>query len=491
MKSRIKRAVWITLVTVILTNCTKNTTSLPEDVAQNIQKRIEYGINGAIAIGIVDENGTRYYNFGTRDSSGSQVNEHTIFEIGSISKTFTATLLADQVLKGNLNLEDPINQFLPDSVKVPVLGTREITLGNLSDHTSGLPPMPANFTPANPSNPFADFTVQQLYEFISTYTPIREVGSEGEYSNLAAGLLGHILALQAGKSYEEILADVITTPLGMGETKITLDEIMKKNLAEGRDDFGRSAKNWDIPTLPGAGAIRSSTSDMIKYLSSHLSYTESHLRSSFDLTYQKRHEILKYPREGQIGVGLGWLFFPSSNNEIFWHTGGTGGYKTFTGFDRTSGKGVVVLSTGSRPTEIGLYLLDTAKSLNEVKRVLANDLRKEIDLNGVNSANKYFEDNVINNLNEYDYNEDRINVLGYAYLSNNNLDASLAILKINVRLFPEAWNTYDSYGQVLKEKGLLEESLKNYSKSVELNPENQYGLKIIAELERELGINKN
>jgi CubicO group peptidase (beta-lactamase class C family) len=204
MGSYLNRSIWLTVITIVFSSCSTQTDSLPDDVVQNIEKRIEYRLNGAIAIGIIDQNGIRYYNFGSRDSLGAEVNEHTIFEIGSISKTFTTTLLADQAINGDLKLDDPINKLLPDHVEVPVLGKQPITLGHLSDHTSGLPNLPGNLKPANPKNPFADYSPSQMYEFISSYTPTQEVGATFEYSNLAFGLLGHVLALHVGKTYEDL-----------------------------------------------------------------------------------------------------------------------------------------------------------------------------------------------------------------------------------------------------------------------------------------------
>ncbi len=487
MKSYLNPLIWLVLITVSFTNCSTQVAPLPDDVIQNIQKRIEYGLNGAIAIGIIDQDGTRYYNFGSRDSFGTEVNEHSIFEIGSISKTFTATILADQVLHGGLAVDDPINDLLPDSVRVPVLGNQQITLGHLSDHTSGLPRMPLNFSPANPTNPFADYTEPQLYEFVSSYTPIREVGAEFEYSNLAVGLLGHALSLHAGKNYEELLSEVITVPLGMSETSITLDEQMKRNLAVGQDEFGQSTENWDFATLAGAGAIRSSTSDMMKYLSAQLGMTQTPLKPVLELTQQKRHE--NYPvGEGDdpVGVGLGWIIVEKGETDTYWHNGGTGGYRTYTCFNKSMQKGVVVLATGDDPSDIGAYLM-YSDSLKEVKRSMSTELARRIGSGGPEEAKAFFEDSVIMNLEEYIYGSFPLNRLSRKYLA-ENVDAAIAIFEINIRLFPDAWNTYDGYGEALRKKGRLEESLESYYKSVELNPENQNGLNSIAELEAEMGI---
>lgn len=490
MKSYLKLSICLTVITIVFTTCSTQTNPLPDDVTQNIQKRIEYGLNGAIAIGVIDQDGIRYYNFGSRNSSGAEVNEHSIFEIGSISKTFTATLLADQVLHGELAVDDPVNGLLPNGHRVPVLGNQQITLGHLSDHTSGLPRMPLNFSPVNPNNPFADYTDSQMYEFLSGYTPIREVGAEFEYSNLAVGLLGHALSLHAGKSYEELLREVITVPLGMNETKITFDEQMKNNLAVGQDEFGLSTENWDFTTLAGAGAIRSSTSDMMKYLSAQLGITQTPLKPVLELTQQKRHE--NYPvRAGDdpVGMGLGWIIASKGESDNHWHNGGTGGYRTYICFNKSMQKGVVVLATGDDPSDIGAYLM-YSDSLKVPKRSLSTELAQKIDLQGVESAKTFFKDSVINNLEEFSYGSYPLNRLGYSYLNKNSIDASFAVFEINMVIFPDSWNVYDSYAEALRRIGRLQESYENYQKSVELNPQNQGGLNAITELEEELAINR-
>ncbi|WP_425636522.1 serine hydrolase [Algoriphagus yeomjeoni] len=487
MKSKLNRSIWLVIITIVFTNCSTQTDPLPDDVTQNIQKRIEYGLNGAIAIGIIDQDGIRYYNFGSRDSFGAEVNEHSIFEIGSISKTFTATLLADQALNGDLKLDDPINELLPDRIKIPVLGKQKITLGHLSDHTSGLPNMPGNFKPANPKNPFADYTPPQMYEFISNYTPTREVGTNFEYSNLAFGLLGHALSLHVGKTYEDLVSEVITGPLGMNETKTTFDEQMIKNLAVGKNEFGQSTENWNFSTLAGAGGIRSSTADMIKYLSAQLGFTQTPLMQAFELTHHKRHEKYLVRRgDNPLGMGLGWIIATNSDGNNYWHGGSTGGYTSYIGFNKTMQKGVVVLATGYDPSDIGAYLM-YSDSLKEIKRSLSTELALKIDLVGPEKAKAFFEDSVINNLQEFSYGSFPLNRLGRIYLK-ENIDASIAIFEINIKLFPNDWNAYNNYGEALRKKGRLEESLESYQKSVQLNPENQTALNSVTELEEEMGI---
>ncbi len=325
--------------------------TFPEDVKESIEKRIENETNPSIAIGIIDANGTKYFNFGKTRADGMLVNEHTIYEIGSISKVFTAILLAQQVLDGKVHLDDPINSYLPSEVVVPVQGSDEITLGSLSDHTSGLPRMPDNFAPANPNNPFADYSVEQMYSFISTYQPTREVGAAYEYSNLAQGLLGHILSIHAGLPYEQLMINNMAAPLGMKETKIALDQTLQDHLAVGHAN-GAEVENWDIPTLAGAGAIRSSTADMLTFLSANLGYTETTLQPAMEMTHKPRHD-----KAGGMKVGLGWHIKAGAEGDVIWHNGGTGGYRAFAGFVKESGKGVVVL-TNANDHEFFLTVVD-------------------------------------------------------------------------------------------------------------------------------------
>src|SRR5690606_20873579 len=146
---------------------------------------------------------------------------------------FTGLLLADKVIRNEMKLDDPIQQYLPEGVKAPTRNGTAITLVNLANHTSSLPRMPDNFAPADPANPFADYSEKQLYDFLTRYTLPRDIGSQYEYSNYAVGLLGHILATQSGKSYEQLMSDVIATPLGLKNTRLILTPDMKKNLEIG------------------------------------------------------------------------------------------------------------------------------------------------------------------------------------------------------------------------------------------------------------------
>ena len=351
-------ALGILVTTQIQSQDVRSTKELPAEVVEAIEKRIANDYLPSIAIALIDSTGTYYFNFGKTEADGSKVDQNTVYEIGSISKVFTGILLAQQVLDNDLSMEDKINDLLPDGLVVLVKGDNKITLGNLTDHTSGLPRMPNNITPANPNNPYADYTVSQMYAFIANYQPIREVGSQYEYSNLAQGLLGHLLAMNKNTSYEKLMIAYIAEPLGMYDTRIELSERMKEHLALGHRR-GQVVDNWDIPTLAGAGAIRSSTSDMAKFISANLGYVHSPITEAMNLSHEIRHD-----KAGGMSVAMGWHIKKGKDHDIYWHNGATGGYTSFAGFVKEKGIGVVLLTNSSQSSDdIGFHLLDASAPL--------------------------------------------------------------------------------------------------------------------------------
>ena len=176
-----------------------------------------------MAVGIVDELDSRVVCCGKLETgSDAEVNGDTLFELCSITKTFTAVLLQDMVERGEMKLNDPVALYLPASVKMPERFGRKITLRHLATHTSGLPREPDNLAPDRMERLHADYTVEELYEFLSTYKLTRLPGTSFGYSNLGAGLLGHVIALRAGAGYETLVRGRIARPLKMDSTCITL-----------------------------------------------------------------------------------------------------------------------------------------------------------------------------------------------------------------------------------------------------------------------------
>ena len=336
--------------------------------------------------------------------------------------------------------------------------------------------MPGNLSPANPANPYADYSVEQLYEFISGYQLTRNIGAEYEYSNLAQGLLGQILALVNKKSYEELVIEKISKPLQMEETKITLDKTMKKNLAIGHRN-GIEVENWDIPTLAGAGAIRSSVHDMLKFLAANLGMNDHPIFAAMQLSHQIRHH-----KAGSMRLGLGWHIAEGLEGDILWHNGGTGGYRAFAGFVKETKQGVVVLTNSTEGVDdIGFFLLDSGSRLRTFKPHIAAEVRKAIDERNVEEAVTLYHSLRTNFPDKYDFGETEMNALGYYYLD-RDLSAALAIFKLNEAAYPNSFNVYDSHGEALMKDGQTELAIEKYRKSLELNPGNTNGIKMLKKM---------
>lgn len=328
---------------------------ITQELDANIRARIDNEYNVGIIVGVIDRNGKRYRAYGeTVYGSGVPPNENTVFEIGSITKVFTSILLADMVRSGEVQLDEPIEYSLPEGVTAPARNGHSITLYNLATHTSGLPRLPSDFAPADANNPYADYTLDQMYDFLSSYTLTRDIGSRYEYSNYGVGLLGNLLARHMGMQYEAAILKRVVGVLGMEDTRITLSADIKERLAPGHGGT-IVVPNWDIPALAGAGALRSTANDMLTFLAANTGLTATSLQAALEMTHESRVET----SSPSMLVGLGWHIRVTDELEIVWHNGGTGGYRSFIGFVRGGPAGVVVLTNSNRSVDdIGFHLLD-------------------------------------------------------------------------------------------------------------------------------------
>jgi serine-type D-Ala-D-Ala carboxypeptidase/endopeptidase len=309
-----------------------------------------------IVMGLVDAAGERFLAAGATAPGGNVAPDaDTVFEIGSITKVFTSLVLADMAGRGEVKLDDPVVKFLPATVKVPERDGRQITLIDLSTQVSGLPRMPDNFKPADMGDPYADYGPPQLYEFLSRCQIPRAIGEKYEYSNLGVGLLGHALALKAGMSYEELVRRRVLEPLGMSDTAIVLPERLKARLAAGTGPNLSPVKNWSFDAIAGAGALRSTARDMVKFLTAAMGLRETPLRGAFD-------QMLKTERPTgvpDLEIAMAWHIWKKYGTEIVWHNGGTGGYRSFAGFDPAKKAGVVVLcNTSFGVDDLGCHALE-------------------------------------------------------------------------------------------------------------------------------------
>ena len=311
-----------------------------------------------IVVGVIDASGRRIVSHGVRAKGDTRpLDGDTVFEIGSMTKVFTSLILADMVRKGEVKLDDPLQKYLPANVHVPERGGKQITLVDLATHTSALPSLPTNFKPKAAENPYADYTLDQLWTYLNGYALTRDIGVQYAYSNMAVGLLGLALTRRAGAAdYETLVRTRVLRPLGLKDTAIALTPSMKARLATGHTATLSPTANWDLPVFAGAGALRSTANDMLAFLAAELGFRDTPLKAAMVDEYT----LVRRKAGGPMDVALGWHIAKFSTGEVIWHNGGTGGYRTYFGFDPKLRIGAVVLTNAATQAggdDIGMHLL--------------------------------------------------------------------------------------------------------------------------------------
>lgn len=326
-------------------------------VQASIRTRVDYAYNPGIVVGMVNADGRAFFSYGqTAYDSGVLPDEHTLYEIGSVTKVFTATLLAEMVARGEVQLGDPVESLLPAAVSVPSRNGIQISLEHLATHSSGLPGNPP-LDMADPVNPFAAFSEQDLYDFLATYVLPRDPGSAYEYSNLGAGLLGHALAHRLQLNYEDALRARILEPLGLTNTTITLTPEQAARRVPGYSGVVPRPP-FQMDALAGAGVLLSTVDDLLTFLEYQLGLRPTALASVLQATQTGR-----FPTpDPTLQFGLGWQVISSGPIHLIMHDGATMGQTAFVAFNPGTGTGVVVLTNArfneyANISDIGLRLL--------------------------------------------------------------------------------------------------------------------------------------
>lgn len=310
-----------------------------------------------LCIGVWKAGQSFIYNYGeTAKGNKNLPDSYTLFEIGSITKTFTATLLAYYSLVHKISLQDPITKYLPDSV-ASNKSLAGITVEMLSNHTSGLPSVPANIYQGNADdrlNPYKMYSRHLLFSYLKQCTPDAKPGEQYAYSNLAVGLLGVILEGVSGQPYEQMVKTVICKPLGMMNTVQHITPTLEKEVVAVYDRQGQQVSLWDFDALAAAGCLKSSMHDMLLYAKANMHDAKEEPYKAMQLTHIVTTEKI-------LRVGLGWHYTRDKESHTIWHNGGTGGSSSFLAFNADKNIAVVVLSNCEETVDdAGKELLDLA-----------------------------------------------------------------------------------------------------------------------------------
>lgn len=351
----------VVLITLIIAIASGSSSAANAELEKVLKHKVETEkLSVGIAVAIIENGQVSFINVGVANKETAQeIDQNTLFEIGSVSKVMTSTALATFVDEGTLKLSDPVQNYLPKSVKLPMKNDKAITFESLASHRSGLPRLPSNMQFSNPLNPYVDYTTEMMYEFLNQYTLPREVGESPEYSNLAVGLLGHTLAKIDDMNYEQMLMQRVLKPLKMKDTFVNVPKSALTRRSKGHNGNLETTDYWQLPAMAGAGAVVSDATDMALYLKANMQ--QNKLASAIKLTHQPTAEFGNSLTE----VGLGWIIQGTADGDVYMHNGQTGGFASFIGFNPTSHKGIVILSnTSILMDEVGYsYLTNSLASL--------------------------------------------------------------------------------------------------------------------------------
>ncbi len=344
------------------------------DLRAALEQRFKGDWTGVCVAAAVIDNGTTASAYVCADPKSQRpYDEHTAFEIGSVTKTMTAALLAEFIARGEVALNDPIAKLLPPGTSVPSFEGREITIGDIVTHTSGLPSFPWRMTDMN--NPYAAFTEGDLLGALAATRLTRAPGSQWEYSNFAMMVLSYALAKRSGKDYETLLRERLLAPLAMNETYIAKRPLQVR-LAQGHLPNTMPQVPWDFPVdMAGVGGVRATLPDMVRYVEGELGTRESEIAPALAQTQQQVARI------GGHTMGMNWEILSTANGRtIIMHGGGTGGYSSFVAFDRAAKRAAVLLSDTALTNlgglvTLGLHLLDPSAPAGAPRMVATADVK--------------------------------------------------------------------------------------------------------------------
>ena len=298
----------------------------------------EFPENTEISIALINDGRVSFYGLKRQNNTFINIDNHSsVFEIGSITKVFTATLLASYVNDGMLNLEDHIDNYLPFDMNDNI----HISFRELANHTSGLPRIPSNMALSSrlsAKNPYKDYSEDKLEDYLRGKAKVTDQSESFSYSNLGFGLLGYVLSKIENKIYNDLLHEKIFSEYGMTNSS-TIRSEFESDLVCGLNKNGFKTPNWDFASMESAGAVLSTTEDLSKFAVAQFDESDKDLALTRELTFTINENE---------AIGLGWFIERAGSGEIICrHKGVTGGYTSAMAIDIQKETGVIILSNVS------------------------------------------------------------------------------------------------------------------------------------------------
>jgi len=330
----------------------KKITALDSVVENAVIDFIQSPQNCGLSIGIIKDTLISFYNYGeTKRDNKVLPKQNSLYETGSITKTFCGILLAYAVNEGKIKLDDDIRKYLPGEYPNLKTAKNVIEIKHLANHSSGLPRVPSDIESQDkydPLNPYKNYNKEMLFDYLKKIKLENEPGQICDYSNTGMALLGIILERVYKRSFEELVKEKICYPNNMNNTAVNLSPYQLQQLCDGHDNTGNIIPHWDLGAFEAAGGIKSCTNDMINYLKLNMVEKDAAIKLSHMSTIDK-----------DSNVGLAWHIIKTKyNNELVWHNGGTFGFSSFCGFIKEKKIAIIILSnTASNVDFIGLSVL--------------------------------------------------------------------------------------------------------------------------------------
>jgi CubicO group peptidase (beta-lactamase class C family) len=314
-----------------------------DQVAAQVKPYLDATIITGVAIAIVDGDRARVYGFGRAGNSDAAPGADTLFEIGNVTAVYTAVLLADAIERGAIAADTPVASLLPVGASLPVGGDVAMTVEHLASHRSGLPRLPdAVASRMLAGDPHAGYGEDALFRDLAAARLVAVPGERFTYSTFGVGVLGHLLAKKLGAArYDVALRDHVLKPLGLASTSQSVPAGAGSRHAVGHDDDGKPVPFWTWSALAGAGALRSTVTDQLAFVRANLA-AAANKPGKLAAALRRTHDVAATVDDQQ--VGLGWLIDADGRR---WHSGSTGGFHAFVGFDPQREHGVVVLASTS------------------------------------------------------------------------------------------------------------------------------------------------
>ncbi|MBK8052693.1 MAG: serine hydrolase [Saprospiraceae bacterium] len=443
-----------------------------------------------IVVGIIDANGGKQIISAGKlsDNNSKKPDGNTLFEIASVTKLFTTLALADYANKNEVSLKDGISNYLPKKVKTPVFDNQEITLLHLASHTSGLPRFPFN---QFPNNPVDNYSVEDLYYYLSEFKPNKAFGTAFKYSNTGMGLIGHILSLQAKQPFDAIVNETICKKLKLNNTTFSPTNQQKLNIASGHLPYGQKTAHYhESEGMKGAGGLYSSVNDLLKFAALGLDLEQNELSSAMQLTQTKVGNLgyeMGYDAEILYDYGMGWNIWTKNGRTIHWKDGTSFGFRSFICLDREKKKGVVILSNSFNPiNDIGLHLIDATYQLKPYKYQwgLIDSLKKTYTKAGIDrTIDKYLDLKKSAN-KEIIFHEEVLYYLAKELSLMKKNDHAIKLHQLNIDEYPKSSMPLESMGNLYFEMGNKTKALEYYTKALVIEPKNLHFQWVIDQLKK-------